>query len=105
MHIGIVITGIICDYYLENLINQYKNCDYTKIVSTWDYTDTDIIDKLLNNGFFVILSKFPSNIYPSSINYQNYSAVMGIRCAEKLNVTHVIRLRADMYCNNITNLL
>lgn len=105
MKIGIIITGIICDYYLDELINCYKNCEYIKIITTWNYIDNSIIHKLKENGFLVIQSDFPTNIYPNSVNYQNYSTKIGIEYAENIGITHVIRVRADMECNNINKLL
>ena len=39
--------------------------------------------------------------HPSSVNYQNFSCKIGIEYAESLNITHILRIRADMKCNNI----
>ena len=106
MKIGIIITGIISDYFLEELINQYIGCHYTKIISTWNDIDTVIIDKLKINGFHVTQNVFPNDIHRNSVNYQNLSAIKGIEYAEQIHFcTHVIRVRADMYCNNINLLL
>lgn len=104
MKIGIIITGIIFDHYVDDIINQYKNCPYDKIISTWNYTNDNIITKLKNNSFLVVQSDF-GDIHPNSVNYQNFSTEKGIILAESLNITHVIRVRADMYCSNIVRLL
>ena len=104
MKIGIIITGIICDYYVDDIINHYKNCPYDKIISTWNYIDDNIITKLKDNSFLIVQSDF-GNIHPSSANYQNFSTEKGIILAESLNITHVLRVRADMYCSNIVRLL
>ena len=40
-----------------------------------------------------------------SVNYQNYSTLMGIQKAKELGITHIIRVRSDMYTNNINKLL
>ena len=105
MNIGIVITGIICDYYLDDLIKQYNGCTYTKIISTWNYIDKNIIDKLRENNFHIVQSDFPENIYPKSVNFQNKSAEKGIEYAETIDITHILRVRADMSCNNVQRLL
>lgn len=41
MRIGIIFTGIIEEYFIDEFISLYGNIDskYCKIVSTWDYTD------------------------------------------------------------------
>jgi hypothetical protein len=105
MKIGIVITGIICDYFLNDLVKCYEHCDYIKIISTWDYIDNNIIDILKKNNFIVIQSIFPDNLYKNSTNYQNFSGKMGIEHAESIGITHILRVRADMECNNINTLL
>jgi hypothetical protein len=105
MKIGIVITGIICDYYLDDLIQCYDNCNYTKIISTWNYTSGVIIQKLKDNNFLIVQSDFPSTIHPNSTNYQNFSTKVGIEYAESIGLTHILRMRADIKCNNINRLL
>jgi len=105
MKIAIVITGIICDYYLDDLIKCYDNCNYTKIISTWNYTSEVIIQKLKDNNFLIVQSDFPSNIHPNSTNYQNFSTKVGIEYAESIGLTHILRMRADIKCNNINKLL
>lgn len=105
MNIGIVITGIIEDYFIDNLIKQYNDCKYIKIISTWNYIHNDIINKLKENNFHVIQSDFPENIFKTSVNYQNYSTQKGIEYAESINITHIIKMRADMLCNNINKLI
>jgi hypothetical protein len=105
MKICIVITGIICDYFLEDLINCYKNCEYAKIITTWNYIDSTIIEKLKENNFLIIQSDFPLNIHPNSVNYQNYSGKIGIDYAESIGFTHILKFRADMKCNDINKLL
>jgi hypothetical protein len=105
MKIAIVITGIICDYFLDELIECYDNCRYTKIISTWNYTSPTIIQKLKDNNFLIIQSDFPNNIHPNSTNYQNFSTKVGIEYAENIGITHILRMRADMKCNNMNRLL
>lgn len=105
MKIGIVITGIICDYFLDDLIQCYDNCNYTKIISTWNYIDSAIISKLKDNNFLIVQNDFPSNIHPNSTNYQNFSTKVGIEYAESIGITYILRMRADVTCNNMNRLL
>lgn len=105
MKIGIVITGIICDYFLDDLIQCYDNCNYTKIISTWNYIDSTIIQKLKDNNFLIVQNDFPSNIHPNSTNYQNFSTKVGIEYAESIGITYILRMRADIKCNNMNRLL
>ena len=90
MKIGVILTGIIEEYYLDELISSYKpiinnllsdvpsdiklytsfsdtldweykervNTEHIAIISTWSYTNKSIIEKLLNNGFYVVISEF-----------------------------------------------
>jgi hypothetical protein len=105
MIIGIIITGIIEHSYLDSLINCYHDCIYTKIISTWDYTDEIIIDKLQKNNFIVIQNSFPNNLHKCSVNYQNFSTLKGVEYAENIGITHVLKMRADIICNNINSVL
>jgi hypothetical protein len=107
MKIGIILTGIIEDYYLNDLIDCYKDCLYEKIISTWDYTDVIIINKLKENGFHIIQSTFPDDIYKCTTNYQNYSFKMGIQKVKELDIgiTYVLRMRSDLVCTDINKLL
>jgi len=107
MKIAIVITGIVEEYFLDRMIAQYDNCDYAKIVSTWHNTNKNIITRLIQNGFIVVLSDFPENYFKCSANYQHYSTAMGINHCENApkNYTHILRVRADMICSDINELL
>ena len=45
MKIGIILTGLVHDYCLDELIEIYKNLDkkYVKIISTWTNIEEKII--------------------------------------------------------------
>jgi hypothetical protein len=107
MRIGIIFTGIIEEYFIDEFISLYGNIDskYCKIVSTWDYTDQKLIDVLKCNGFHVVLSHFPESIHKSSVNCQLFSYKMGVDFAINNQITHVFRTRSDMYINDIQKLL
>ena len=84
---------------------MYKNCKYTKIISTWDYIDNHIINTLKNNDFIVLQNTFPDDMYKISVNYQNYSTMKGIEYAESINISHLLRIRADMSLNDINKMI
>jgi hypothetical protein len=109
MKIGIILTGIVEESYLDKLILCYQNIHdddkYLKIISTWSYTNKAILDKLSTNGFTIVLSEFPNDIYPASINYIYYSFNKGLEMAKKLNCTHTLQCRSDVFISNIEKLL
>jgi hypothetical protein len=105
MKIGIILTGIIEEYYLDKLIKLYEDFLYTKIVSTWNYIDNKIIEKLKENNFLVIQSDYPANLDKNSVNYQNYSTYVGIEYSKQFGITHVLRMRCDMFCTNTNKYL
>ena len=108
MKLAIVFTGIVNNYCVDSFIEHYKDIDitkYIKIISTWNNADTASIDKLRANDFMIIQSTFPDNIAFRSSNYQHFSYLHGIKFARNLGATHVLRMRSDMYCTNITRML
>ena len=109
MKIGIILTGIIEEYYLNDLIRCYenisKNKNYVIIISTWKYTDENIISKLKEHNFQIILSEFPEDIDKSSVNYQHFSYLIGLETARMNNCTHVIRIRSDLFITDIYKFL
>jgi hypothetical protein len=107
MRIGIIFTGIIEEYFIDEFISLYGKLDdkYCKIVSTWDYTDKKMIDVLKSNGFYVVLSHFPESFHKSSANYILFSYKKGVEYAINQKITHVFQTRSDMYINDIQKLL
>jgi hypothetical protein len=105
MKFGIIITGLINDYFVDELIEQYNNFPYDKIISTWKTIDSVLINKLKDNNFIVVQNDFDKKILANSVNYQNFHSMKGIEFAETLDITHVLRVRADMYCSNIKRLI
>lgn len=105
MKIAIVITGILKPEYIQSLIECYKNSKYTKIISTWDYTESILIKKLENHGFIVITSSYDKNIYEHSVNYQNITSKAGYVYAKSIGCSHIIRIRTDIIVSNINLLL
>jgi len=107
MRIGIIFTGIIENYFIDDFISLYGTLDSNicKIVSTWYYTDQKIIDMLKNNGFHIVLSHFPETLHKSSANYQLFSFNMGVNFAINNQITYVFQTRSDMYISDIQKLL
>lgn len=109
MKIGIILTGIIEEYYLYDIIRCYenilKNDNYSIIISTWKYTDEKIISTLKENNFQIVLSEFPEDIDKSSVNYQHFSYLQALDTARSKSCTHVIRIRSDIFVTDIHMLL
>jgi hypothetical protein len=109
MKIGIILTGIIEEYYLYDIIRCYenilKNDNYSIIISTWKYTDKKIISTLKEKNFQIVLSEFPEDIDKSSVNYQHFSYLQALDTARSKSCTHVIRLRSDLFVTDIHILL
>jgi hypothetical protein len=66
----VLITVIVCDYFLEELINCYVECKYTKIISAWNYLDNNIINKLKDNWFEVVFKETTTKDF-QNILYKN----------------------------------
>ena len=66
------------------------------ILSTWE--DEQVIPK---GDFHIILNKKPLNPGISHRNYQRLSSAVGIRYAEQLGCTHVLKWRTDMLPTNL----
>lgn len=109
MKIGIVFTGIIEEYYIDDFIRLYSNIDeikYCKIVSTWRYTSENILNKLQENGFKIILSDFPEELFKVSVNYYLYSFIKGSNyLIDNTDITHLLHIRSDLNIPNIHLLL
>lgn len=99
----IILNGILYDYTIDRLIEDYKNISMTKIISTWDYIDAS---KLRDHGFHIIQSTFPAeSIAKKSVNYAMFSYLKGVEYAQTLGYNKFIRLRLDMYCTDLPKLL
>ena len=109
MKIGIILTGIIEEYYLHDIIRCYesilKNENYAIIISTWKYTDEKIISVLKHHNFQIILSEFLEDIDKSSVNYQHFSFLVALEKTRSNNCTHVIRIRSDIFITDIYKFL
>lgn len=102
MKIGIVSTGIVYDYCINAIIEQYQNLDknkYTIIISTWNYIDINLIEQLKSNGFIVIQNDFPDNLLKTSVNYQHFSYLCGVEYAKNIDISHILRVRSDVITN------
>jgi len=97
-----IITGLITEMYIKNLILVYKNIN-NKIISTWKDQDKNLLKILEENNFHICL-----NDPPQIMNQVNVQAVTIKAAAEKaaeLGFTHVIRMRTDLITNDPVLLL
>lgn len=98
----LVITGLLQDNYVNEMIESYKNIR-NKIVSTWNDQDKVLIEKLKNNGFIVLTNDYPN--IKSSVNVQALSIYYGCMKAKELNFNYVIRIRTDIIVSDINKFI
>ncbi len=98
----ILITGILVPEHVDNLIITYNNIE-NKIISTWENSDSESIDKLLKNNFKIIFSKLEEQEY-SNIP-QLIPIVNGIQYAKSLGYTYLLRSRTDIFSHDFLKYL
>jgi len=94
-----VIFGLLQDNYVDYLIESYKNIN-DKIVSTWKDQDKNLIEKLENNGFKILLNDLPK--VKNSTNFQIIHNRNGSKKALELGYKYSLNLRTDLVPNNPT---
>ena len=97
MNLGVVITGILIEDDIDELISVYKNIKY-KIISTWNDQDIILVNKLKDENFIIVQDDYP--LYMYSTNYQMKSSYNGCIKAKELGCDYVIKIRGDIICNN-----
>jgi hypothetical protein len=108
MKIGIVIQGPLHDdrcvnLLIENYSSQKSNC----IISTWDDQPIELIQKLIDNDFPLLINKREDVDYVgwSNCNLQFYSSAKGISRFLDTDYTHVLKIRTDTIPSKIDNFL
>jgi len=94
-----VIFGLLQDNYVDYLIESYKNIN-DKIVSTWKDQDKNLIEKLENNGFKIVLNDLPK--VKNSTNFQIIHNRNGSKKALEFGYKYSLNLRTDLVPNNPT---
>lgn len=92
-----VITGLVKDVYINDLIESYKDIR-NKLLSTWKDTNSEVLHKFEQNGFLIVVSERP--ILDNSVNYQTVLAQNGILKARELGFQYVCRSRTDVFPQN-----
>lgn len=97
--IAIVMQGPLMtadDFTLETA-KFYKRCypQASVIVSTWDDSDTDTINRLRECGVIVVLSKLPDHCGNLNINYQAVNTLAGVKKAKEEGIEFVCKTRTD----------
>lgn len=92
--ICIIITGLIRNEYIGELVNMYKNI-HNKIISTWIDQDKLLLNILEKNGFTILLNEYPRRI--TSVNCQNTQVKFALLKAKELGFKFASRFRTDMY--------
>jgi hypothetical protein len=100
--IAIVVQGPIYD--IDKLIYMYSKSKYCTIVST-NNISTDNERILKENNIFIINNEICKNQGKSNFNNQVRTTFNGIFLAKKLGNKYVLKIRADMYLDNIDFLI
>ena len=96
LKIGCVIQGNI--RYGTNLVLKEMSKHFDEVIlSTW----LDDKDKIVKGDFHILLNDKPKNPGYSNRNYQRLSTSNGIKLAEKLGCSHVLKWRTDMLPTNL----
>lgn len=66
------------------------------IISTWDYTDKQLIERFKTIGCEIVLSKDIPVCGMGNVNYQICTSLAGIRCAKEIGATYVLKNRCDL---------
>jgi hypothetical protein len=90
----IIITGLIHENYIIDILTTYKNIN-NKIISTWYDQDQTLIKILKDNGFIILLNGYPT--VKSSYNFQSTHIKAGLLKAIELGCKYVLRFRSDTY--------
>ncbi len=98
--LAIVIQGVITekdDFTLET-VRFYKMLfkDAHIIISTWDFTKSNLLKRFEDEGCYVVVSK---NFKPSglgNINYQICTTFAGIKKAKELGAKYILKNRSDL---------
>ena len=97
--IAIVMQGplMLADNFTLESAKYYKKCypHAAVIVSTWDDSDTDTINRLRECGVTVVLSRLPDNCGNRNINYQAVNTLAGVKRAREEGMEFVCKTRTD----------
>lgn len=97
---AIVLQGLIetRDNYTIETIKLYNMLfpNAIIIVSTWDYEDKELLNKIESLNCNVVLSKNIPICGMDNVNYQLCTSLAGVRKAKELGAVYVLKSRADL---------
>tara|TARA_Y100000816_G_scaffold288638_1_gene273572 strand:+ start:6204 stop:6917 length:714 start_codon:yes stop_codon:yes gene_type:complete len=99
----ILITGQLSDLFTNRLIETYKNVSH-KMISTWDNTNKEFIERLEKNGFIVLLNSdqpLKKCMVTHKHNSQIFCIKTGLEKAKELGYKHVLRSRTDIFSEHV----
>jgi hypothetical protein len=98
----VVISGLLTDEYVNNLLITYSSVN-NKIITTWENQPQNLIEKLRDNGFIIVLNKplvIAEYNQHSSALVQTTAIKSGVIKASELGFKYAIRMRSDITCND-----
>lgn len=97
--VAIVLQGLVLvkDDFTLNSVRLYKELypNVKIIVSTWDYTDSEVVKQLELEGCEIILNKSFTPSGFGNVNYQICTSLAGIKRAKEIGAKYVIKSRTD----------
>lgn len=97
---AIVLQGLIetkDNITLETVRFYKKMCPKAIIIiSTWDYTETNILKDFQNEGCEIVLSKDIPICGTGNVNYQITTSLAGLKRAKELGAVYSVKCRSDM---------
>jgi WavE lipopolysaccharide synthesis len=97
---AIVLQGIIeiRDNFTIETVKLYKKIfpGAIIIISTWDYTDKDLLEEFKSLGCEIVLSKDFKPCGFGNVNYQICTSLAGIKRAKELGALYTLKNRSDL---------
>lgn len=102
--VAVVLQGPVMteDDFTLNTVRYYKECnpDMTVIVSTWNGEDKDNLNRIKEEGAFVVQSEQPVESGHRNLNYQLISTRAGIKMALNTDAAYICKTRTDQRMEN-----
>ena len=99
MKLFTILTGLLTKHrILELHLDKSKT-----VISTW-HSQKTVGKELEDAGFSVVYDDEPPAPYNNQVNRQAKAIMNGIQYAKAQGATHILRVRTDMYCNDLAKL-
>ena len=97
MKLFTVLTGLLTKHRILELHLDKA----ATVICTW-HSQKAAAKQLEDAGFIIIYDDEPAPPYNNQVNRQARAILNGVNYAKAMGATHILRIRTDMYCNNLT---